>query len=265
MTYYFTVTAHAATFHLHLSGPFRLERNGRPIHLPTRKTESLLAYLVLHPGAHTREKLAALLWGDSTDQHARQSLRSALNALRNALGKDSLLSIHDAVQLNPDRALWVDAREFKQVETETSFANLKALIPLYQSELLADFYDDWIAAPRESYRALYLETLLRLARGLRAQGEIARALEYAQTIVTTDRANEPAYQELMLCHAARGDRADALRVYDECVERLRQELNVEPSAETKSIYEWIRAQRDVTIPFLRLVTNAAALDALKAW
>ena len=48
---------------LYLLGRFRLERDTQPIRFPTRKIESLLAYLVLHPGPHSREKLAAILWG----------------------------------------------------------------------------------------------------------------------------------------------------------------------------------------------------------
>ncbi len=45
------------------------------IRLPTRKVESLLAYIVLYPHEHARGKLAALFWGYVTDTQARQSLR----------------------------------------------------------------------------------------------------------------------------------------------------------------------------------------------
>ena len=47
-----------------------------------RKTESLLVYLILHPDPHPREQLAALFWGDSTDDDARRSLRVALSGRR---------------------------------------------------------------------------------------------------------------------------------------------------------------------------------------
>ncbi|MBI5651811.1 MAG: hypothetical protein HZC40_15435, partial [Chloroflexi bacterium] len=50
---------------VHLLGSFRVERDARTIHLSTRKVESLFAFLVLHPETHAREKLSALLWGDS--------------------------------------------------------------------------------------------------------------------------------------------------------------------------------------------------------
>lgn len=50
-----------------LLGPFRIEGDAGPIHLPRRKAESLLAYLLLHPEGHSRDALATILWGDSSD------------------------------------------------------------------------------------------------------------------------------------------------------------------------------------------------------
>ena len=39
------------------------------------KALGLLAFLALEPGAHSREKLTALLWGDFPDDKAKASLR----------------------------------------------------------------------------------------------------------------------------------------------------------------------------------------------
>ena len=43
-----------------------------------RPAQSLLAYLLLNPVAHRRERLAGLLWPDSTEANARRNLRQAL-------------------------------------------------------------------------------------------------------------------------------------------------------------------------------------------
>ncbi|MDP2975169.1 MAG: hypothetical protein Q8N45_03035 [Anaerolineales bacterium] len=74
---------------------------------------SRFAYLALHTEQHPREKLAALLWGDSTDEQARHSLRTALAILRKHLGDDVILADRETVQLNPDFPRWIDAREFQ--------------------------------------------------------------------------------------------------------------------------------------------------------
>jgi DNA-binding SARP family transcriptional activator len=58
---------------------------GTPVRLGAKEL-SLLAYLVLEPGPHTREELATLLWGESSDADARASLRQALKHLRETVG-----------------------------------------------------------------------------------------------------------------------------------------------------------------------------------
>src|SRR5262245_12046266 len=85
---------------IYLLGPLRIERDSNPIHLPRRKVESLLAYLILHPEAHTRDQLATLFWGDSTDAQARHSLRTALATIRQELSPELLYTDREQVQLN---------------------------------------------------------------------------------------------------------------------------------------------------------------------
>src|SRR3954470_4465511 len=53
--------------------------SGAPVEPPLgAKTLALLAYLAIEPGAHRREQVTALLWGDSPEERARGSLRQAL-------------------------------------------------------------------------------------------------------------------------------------------------------------------------------------------
>ena len=87
---------------LYLLGALRVERDAQPIRLPTRKVQALLAYLVLHPAAHTREKLAARLWADSSDELARSSLRKALTLLRTQLGEEIVRADWETIRINPD-------------------------------------------------------------------------------------------------------------------------------------------------------------------
>src|SRR5512141_2073196 len=69
-----------------LLGQFDVQRDGTPIVIPSRAAQSLLAYLVLTAGtAHRREKLAGLLWAETTDDNARKNLRNELWRLRKAI------------------------------------------------------------------------------------------------------------------------------------------------------------------------------------
>ena len=241
-------------FDLFLFGAFRLQTRGadaQPIRLPRRKVETLLAYLVLHPTEHAREHLAALFWGDVPDEQARTSLRTNLAVIRKTLGEDALIADRDHVQINSAFPLRVDVRDFLQTRTSMP----EHAIELYQGDLLAEVYDDWVLAEREHLRALYLETLLQLTQQKRSQSEYDRAIELARQILATDPANEAAHQHLMFCQMARGNRAAALEQYETCANALHDELAVEPSPETQGLYHWIKQTPTLATSDAARITN----------
>src|SRR5881409_4329322 len=94
-----------AVLRLALLGTFeaRLD-SGSAVTFLRKKSEALLAYLALQPGRMiARDKLAALLWGDASDERARHSLRQALVTLRQALaGADTTCLVEgaDTVSIN---------------------------------------------------------------------------------------------------------------------------------------------------------------------
>ena len=104
---------------LTLLGGFQVRLGaGPPLVLPTKKIQALVAYLALPPGReHSREKLAALLWGDLSQGRARNSLRQALFALRQVLEpvRPGCLCVEGAsVALNPD------ARRHRRADLRTA-------------------------------------------------------------------------------------------------------------------------------------------------
>ena len=56
---------------LHLLGAPGIARDGAPVAVDTRKATALLAYLAVTGRSHAREALAALLWPEYDDEHAR--------------------------------------------------------------------------------------------------------------------------------------------------------------------------------------------------
>lgn len=240
-------------FSLHLLGAFRLEMQGRVVQLPRRKVEGLLAYLALHPEphGHSREKLATLFWGDTPDKQARMSLRTSLTVLRKALGADVLLTDAERVQLNPDCTWRLDVRDFDRL----SVASPETALELYAGDFLPDFYDEWVLNARERWRGRYLETLLRLTQQLRSQSEYEQASIIARRVLEADRANETAYQHLMFCALAQGNRAAAQDHYRECVRALQAELGVEPAPETQALYHWLKQTPGQSVSLTARLTN----------
>jgi len=199
-----------------------------------------LAYLVLFPHAHPREKLASLFWGDVSDEQARLSLRVALSTIRKELDDHLLLADRETIQLNPDCPIWLDAREFQKTVQDDP----EPAVELYGGDLLPDLYDDWVTVERERLRSIYIDAMLRLVQQARSESKYQRAIELARQVLLTDRANEKAYQHLIFGYLATGNRTAALKQYEECQRASRDEMEVEPSQETTALY--LRAQTEAT-------------------
>lgn len=232
-----------ALLRIHLLGTLRIEYDDAPIHLPRRKVESLLAYLLLNPEQQGRDRLATLFWGDSSDEQARHSLRTALATLRQAIDPDLLLSDREHVRLNPDFPVWVDLHELLALETKLDSVHAEQLLTklrLWQGDLLAGHYDDWIGLEREYYRTQVITLFSNSIQSLRARSEYQAAIEVGQRLLTLDPANERTHQHLMFCYMAAGNRSAALRQYELCEHTLQTELDAPPMSATVALYHWLK-------------------------
>src|SRR4030095_2808934 len=141
---------------------------GGSVSLPTKKAQALLAYLGLRPGqTHQRDMLAALLWAEQSEAHARDGLRHALVALRKALPDvqpPSLLVEGQTLALNP-AVVEVDVPTFECRVSEGTPQALEQACELYRGDLLLGFivneplFEEWLVAERERLREMALEAL----------------------------------------------------------------------------------------------------------
>ena len=212
--------------------------SGASATVPLRKAQALLAYLavVAAGGAPaSRERVAALLWGDRSDEQARASLRQAMFMRRRAIGDHDgrvIVAEADRVHLDPARA-HSDVADFERAVAEASPAPLAHAASLYRGELLDGFtlseaaFEDWLALERTRLRNLALGALDRLAAH-HAGSEPEHAIEILDRLVEIDPLQEQAHRALMRLHAQLGRRAAALRQYETCASVLRRHLDVAP-------------------------------------
>lgn len=247
----------ASQLQLRLFGRFAAERSGQPLHLPTRKAELLLAYLALYPTEHSREQLATLFWGESADEHARHSLRAALYAIRKQLGADLIAAEKATLQLNPAFPLLVDVREFELCVGRALRSELlpQAALDYYHGDLLTDCDEDWVLAPREHYRALYLDAALLAVRQLRDSGEYAAAIAAAEQVLAADPTNERACQQLILGCVAQGQPGAAVERYRLLQRTLRRKFGIDPAPETAGLYLWLQPGEAAGHPPVPRITN----------
>ncbi|PYR77427.1 MAG: hypothetical protein DMF86_09150, partial [Acidobacteria bacterium] len=224
---------------------------GEVLPLPTRKAQALVAYLAVHGPASTRDSLAALLWGDSGEDQARQSLRQALFSLRKVFDRAApaaLVPHGDSFQLNR-AVVECDVWEFDAATRDGSPAALARAVALYRGDLLDGLsideapFEEWLASERSRLREDAIAAHVRLLAHLRAHGSIDEALRIAQRLVAINPLLEAGHRALMESYEAAGRPADALRQYDTCAEILRRELRVAPEPATAALHDAIRRRR----------------------
>jgi DNA-binding SARP family transcriptional activator/tetratricopeptide (TPR) repeat protein len=245
-----------------------------PLPLTARKAQALLAYLAVRPGqAHPRDKLATLLWPDTSDDQARQSLRVALVALRRALPvTEPPILIAEAETLGlAASAVDVDVVAFERCVLTGTPDALAEAARLYRGDFLEGFriteapFEDWLTAERGRLYELAVEGLAKLLQHQLAEGQAAPAVQTALRLVSLDPLQEAVHRSLMRLYTAQGRRGSALKQYQACVTVLRRELGTDPEIETRRLYQEILRRpstsddlaRDATEGLLEVTSSAA--------
>ncbi len=242
-----------------LLGAPRIEHDGVPVEVDTRKAIALAAYLAVTKQSHTRDALAGLLWPEYNQSRARAALRRTLSSLGKARAGGWLHADRESVDLAND-TIWVDITRFHDLLEECKghghpesevcpecLPPLTEAVALYRGDFMAGFglrdsvaFDDWQFFQSESLRRELAGALERLARANGALGEWEAAIVHARRWLAMDTLHEPAHRLLMALYAWSDQRAAALRQYRECVRVLGQELSVAPLEETTLLYRAIQ-------------------------
>jgi DNA-binding SARP family transcriptional activator len=235
------------TLRLNVLGPFDAQwSDGTPLEVTGKKIQGLLGYLAVESARpHSREQVAALLWSETGDERARHNLRQALSKIRRSCGP-LISSTGEALALDLEKCS-VDAREFDRLARSEDVGDLARCMELYRDDLLDGLvlrealYDDWLLGAQHQFRRTACDAIERLASKLPALDRAEEAVDVLNRRIAMDPACEPAHRHLMELFEQIGRRSDALRQYEFLSEALDRELSTEPSAETRAIYERIRA------------------------
>ncbi|WP_170937077.1 MULTISPECIES: AAA family ATPase [Rhodomicrobium] len=238
---------------LRLFGVPQLEaENGGVIRLPTKKAAALLAYLALNNRQpQPRAKLAALLWEDSAEQQARESLRQTLSLLRKslpAIGGRWIATQGDTIALDL-AGVSVDVIQFDLLAYSPDIADTAKAAGLYRDvfldglDLRAPAFESWLRLVRQQFREKALDVLGRLLAHHTTAGNIEGGISIATRILALDPLREDAHRALMELYGKQRRYAAAMQQYRLCADTLSRELNVKPEASTTALYRRIRELR----------------------
>lgn len=219
-----------------------------------QKVKRLFKLLLLAPQRQLlKEQVLEFLWPDKTPKAALNNLHRTLFILRRVLQPDLenaadshyLLFKDDILTLNPEAVAWVDAEEFERLiqlgrQQNHNLDHYNGALELYSGEFLPeDLYDDWAEARRSMLQKSYVDVLKQVAAVHVVRGAYQEAIDRLYTLLRVDPTDESVQRELMRLYAQTGERHKALRLYQQCCQVLHDELGVEPSAQTITLYEAI--------------------------
>ncbi|MFQ5341850.1 MAG: BTAD domain-containing putative transcriptional regulator [Anaerolineae bacterium] len=234
----------------------------------SQKVRALLAYLVLHAdSAHSRDRLAGLMWPEKDDDTARRNLRQAVYNLRTALPHADtpappILATRQSVQFNRETDYWVDVATLEEsLRMGASGAggidpyHLAEASDLYRGDFLAGFFvadspvfEHWLLYEQERLREMAIQALRRLVDYYLACGEYRRGIQYVRRLLGIDPLFEEAHRKLVRLYALSGRRNRALAQYEDCRQLLLDELGVEPLDETTALYRAVLAEDQLVEP-----------------
>ena len=243
---------------LYLAGRVAIETTGRiigPDQFPGQQGRVAFAYLAIQRGRPvTVDELAAVLWTEEQPPAWESALRAIISKLRSliarhdACGRSSLSAGRGWYELRLPSDAWVDIEAAADAIHEAEAALRKGSPALAygpsavahhiaRRPFLPGEYGEWVEAHRDRLRDILLRALEARTEVYLWNREEALALRTAKDLVALEPLRESGHRLVMRAHTALGNTAEALRAYEDCRKLIARELGVDPSPQTKALYE----------------------------
>lgn len=247
-----------ATARIYLTGGILIENGEGYIAesaFPGRQGRLAFAFLTANSGHPVgRGDLMDVIWPDEPPPEAESALSAILSRLRAVLKKagwsaaEATIDVRSSsVGIRFPRGTWIDVEAAANAIDEAEgalraghptsawgFANV--VVSIARRPFLTGHEEPWVVGQRALLRTLLRRGLECLAAVSESNAEPSLAVQYLSEVLALEPFRETAYQRLMRLHAAMGNRAEALRVFDECRRLLRDELGVSPSPQTEATF-----------------------------
>jgi DNA-binding SARP family transcriptional activator len=235
---------------IQICGTLAIERDGQRLDamLPGRQGRLLFTYLVVNRHRQVpRDEVAEALWREPDPAAVDARLNPLLSKLRRVFGAGSLDGRATLRLCLPDA--WVDLEAAAEAihRAESSVAQQDwarawgpSLTALFAAErgFLPGEDAPWIDEVRHRLAELHVRALeCYAATGLGLGGtELAAAVRAGRQLTRLAPLRESGYRYLMRALAAQDNVAEALGVYSQLSDCLRDQLGVSPSPATRDLY-----------------------------
>lgn len=244
-------------FKIFTLGQFKLLKDDAPIELSGKaqhRPMDFLKVLVAHGGKGvTEEHFTDALWPRIDGDSAHRSFTTTLHRLRKLLGEDKAVMLREGQLKLNECYWWLDTWAFEEVQAKIDelfkgphqridrdkVTQLgEKILTLYAGPFMGNEAEQpWYITTRERLRNKFMRSMSEIGRYWEQAGEWDKAIGCYQRSLEADNQAEGFYRHLMICYQQLGRRAEALETYNRCRKALHGVLGVEPSSETKAVYE----------------------------
>jgi LuxR family maltose regulon positive regulatory protein len=221
----------------------------------TRRARDILCFIVSrrHHRA-SKDTIIDTFWGETDMDVVEKNFHPTVSHIRKALNSNQPLKQNFVLyrdgdyQLNSEFSYRIDIEEFDRLLSEGENARrarnfdecvraFEQALVLYRGEFMQGSYELWVDEQRTYYREQYLRLLESLAAVAETAADWQKAMHLAQLIVREDQFREDIHCLILRAHAAMGNRGAVKDHYEGLKRILESELGVEPSAETRKLYQ----------------------------
>ena len=221
----------------------------------TRRARDIFCYIATRKYRRVpKDVLIEAFWGDEDFDAIEKNFHPTISHIRKALNsrqafKQNFIVFRDgAYQLNPEFSYRIDTEDFvnfiaaaetakKSDDSDALRKNLESAYQLYRGEFMDGLYEDWAEEQRPFYREQFSRVLNALAKLSVSDKRWTDALKFANEILAIDPYREDLHRLVMKVLAAQSKPAAVKKHYEDIQELLKQELGIEPAAQTRKLFK----------------------------
>ncbi len=248
-----------ASIRIQTLGQFNVWRNNTKVaskEWSRDKAVQLLQYLISNRQRHAlhKEKIMDHLWEEGDDRDFKVALHGVNKVLEPARPSRTaptfIIRQGISYQLNLEH-IWIDVDALEKYiiignealgeDNRISKKAYKQAIELYQGIYLPNrIYEDWSSEEREKTQVLILGAYVTLAEILIEENP-TESIRLSQNAISIDPTWEDAYRLQMQAYLIKGNRPQAIKTYQKCVDVLEEEYGIDPLPETKKLIKEIES------------------------
>ena len=251
------VAAPSTELSLTLFGPVQIYRENEMVQdkeWKRLKAKELFLYLYIHREQFvSRQQICDAIWQQDEEAMQRDfkvvfnAMLKALEPTRSAREESNFIKRHQQLYKLEDRWIHSDVAHFTSYvqrgleEKAAKLSNewLKLAMRLVDGEFCSDMEREWLEPIKAHYNEQILLILERVAQNYVRLQQFEKVIRWADRIIALDDGHEEGYRLLMLAHYYLGNRREAIKYYERCVDVLDDQYKITPMEPTERLYELV--------------------------